>query len=487
MDTENREISIVLALLIVAMFRVFFFNAAFPFFNNVDEILHFDTVVKYSKGYPPGKNPVFYDRESVNLFSLYGTPEYMKKPEELKTGKVPDPPGSVDKKAEYLTTLRNHEVHSPPVYYAVAGAWYRTGKLLGLGNGHLLYWVRFLNVGIFGLLVWFTYLVCGKLYKDDMYMRLGVPLLLAFFPQDLFYSISSDVLSPLLFSVSLYLLIRIYTAEGGPLLYLLTGLTVSATFLVKLTNATVLVVLTVFLVLTTREPDEGESRIRGPNLLFLLSAASIPIIVWLAWNLHALGDMTGTAEKIGILGWTKKPLREVWDHPVFTLDGFAFFLTKLTKTFWRGEFVWGLKAMSLRGMDLFYVISSFVFVPASLTGLIFSRNHLTPEQRLFNCLNAFTIFLFIMTLLMLSVLFDFGESRSPSRELPYFVHGRLMSGALIPFLILYVNGLGRIVSKITKRINPLIVVLLIGTLITCSEIYISLKAFESPYNWFHLF
>jgi len=56
----------------------------------------------------------------------------------------------------------------------------------------------------------------------------------------------------------------------------------------------------------------------------------------------------------------------------------------------------------------------------------------------------------------------------------------------VPFVLLYLDGLGHALSWARLRIDPLVVVALIAAAITSSEIAITLPVFESPYNWFHL-
>ena len=50
---EARERKIVLLLCLLAAVHVFIFSAAFPFFNIVDEQVHFDLAVRYSQGNLP--------------------------------------------------------------------------------------------------------------------------------------------------------------------------------------------------------------------------------------------------------------------------------------------------------------------------------------------------------------------------------------------------------------------------------------------------
>ena len=184
----------------LALLRVFFFNAAFPFFNNVDEQAHFDTVVKYSKGDLPRNGSPGFERESAELIALYSSPEYLNSAENFESGKIPPPRWRSDPKPDpsaisNLTQWVNHEASSPPIYYAVAGLWYNFGKLVGLQGGHLLYWIRFLNIPIYALLFWITCLFFKNIYPDNLSVQFSALLLLVVFPQDAFYSITNDGLS----------------------------------------------------------------------------------------------------------------------------------------------------------------------------------------------------------------------------------------------------------------------------------------------------
>ena len=51
-----------------------------------------------------------------------------------------------------------------------------------------------------------------------------------------------------------------------------------------------------------------------------------------------------------------------------------------------------------------------------------------------------------------SIIYDFHDCFYPARTHPYFTSGRLMLGALIPFLLLFVHGLG---PRIQFREKPL--------------------------------
>ena len=85
-------------LCVLAMFRIFFFSALFPFFNNVDEQAHFDTVVKYSKGYLPDKEKDNYEYESAKLIVLYGSPEYFHSSKDFNFAGMHPPLWTYDRK-----------------------------------------------------------------------------------------------------------------------------------------------------------------------------------------------------------------------------------------------------------------------------------------------------------------------------------------------------------------------------------------------------
>src|SRR5262249_52946631 len=151
-------------------------------------------------------------------------PQFLIARERFPPGYVPTPLWklSPELRDEYVqrwlaTGLANYEAHSPPVYYLIAGAWYDLGKLLGLQNGYLLYWTRFLNVPLYAALVVVSYGFCRRYYPGRRYLVWSVPALVAFFPQDIFYAVNSDVLSPLFFLAAFALLLEWDLRDPAPL------------------------------------------------------------------------------------------------------------------------------------------------------------------------------------------------------------------------------------------------------------------------------
>jgi hypothetical protein len=491
----SHEYIIVVVICIIAACRIFIFNAAFPPFNNVDERAHFDLIYKYSSGQLPSAAVGNFSRESAEIVLLYGTPEYLLTSEQFSKSTIQKPLWTypnVQESMEFVTSLsalqnrKNHEISSFPVYYIVAGIWYRTGKSLGMTGGHLLYWIRFLNVPLFTVLVWFSYRLGRTFYSKSALQRIGLPLFVVFFPQDVFYSINSDAISSLLFAISFFLLLQIYFENKSAHYYLLTGLAVAATLLVKISNVAVLSLLCVIIVLKVRKLS-GEERVREylPRLIILLTATAVPVGIWLTRNYLVFGDITGIAGKIKHLGWTVKPLSELLDHPIFTSKGMFYFLAELTRTFWRGEIVWHLEPISWWGTDLFYVVSSAVFIVACGIGVILRRDKTDRQYRFVLVMSFLVVGVSVVFLAFLSILYDFNGCWYPSREQPYLVSGRLIAGALLPFLLIYNDGLNHIFQRLGRRaILSVIVVFVSG--ITLSELWLNAGVFSSSYNWFHL-
>ena len=146
--------------------------------------------------------------------------------------------------------------------------------------------------------------------------------------------------------------------------------------------------------------------------------------------------------------------------------------------------MWHAHTIGSKGMDLFYLISSVGFFLVAVVSLLQDRsNNLDEAQR---CALGVAVVAFIAAIAFLGFLslqFDFGACINPSRERPYFFQGRLMAGAMIPFAVLYVYGLGRIL-----RWLPLVLPTIAGiaAIITISDFFANSFAFASAYNWFHM-
>jgi hypothetical protein len=490
--SERRWIWILAAL---AAIRVFVFAAAFPFFNNVDEQAHVDLVLKYSHGQSPrGMEPI--SAESAYYFGLYGSPEYLGKPEQFRGGEFPQPlwqePSEVRDEqvrrsiAEW-ESYPNFEAGEPPLYYVVTGLFWKLGSFFGLHGAYRLYALRFLNAGVLAALIWIGYGAARLVFPERSFPRLAVPVLVAFFPQDSFYSIQNDVLSPLFFGIAFVGLLRWFLADQPRVAAAVyTGLALSAACLVKTTNLPLLIPAALAAIFRAGQLIRARAfRRNGLSFVALAFCTVVPFAGWIAWNYHTFGEATATAGKIQILGWTQKPISQWWPHPIFTLRGLHYFWSELLASFWRGEFVWHWQRLASGAADGFYWISSTLALALVIIALC-SRRGMPKLERTALSLGLGSFFAVVIFLIGLSLAFDFGNCISPSRDFPYFTSGRYLGGALIPFLLLFAYALEQITSWTKKKWLPFLLLGIIVAGITTSEILINRPAFASRYNFFHL-
>jgi predicted membrane protein DUF2142 len=505
---EPRERRLIIILCFVGAIRVLVFSAAFPPFHPVDEPFHFDLVVKYSHGHVPYR--LANERLSVetrDAITLYGTgisnlngqlvlhdsPEYMSpKP----VDGVPRPAwtapeavhGAMLAHGREFWNVGNHEATEPPVYYVVAGAWHRLGKAIGLDGGHAFYWTRLLNSALYAGVVWLTYLFAREVCPGNRFFALSVTVLAAIFPQDSFYGVSNDgPLAPLLFAAALYCLLRVMVSPRSWVQYAGTGLLVAMTLLTKYSNVAVVGALLITVV-ASRSASARPSRADAEKLAILVFCAVTPVAMWFTRSYLLSGDLTGSQQKYQMLGWTLKSLGAIRDHPFFgasALDAFVRdFLHGVVATLWRGEIMWHGMPRALRSVDLFYSISSALFLAFAL---IRARSARDPAERAAIWTGAATVIFAIGSLAVLSIMFDFGERQTfPSTRSPYFTSGRLIVGTLAPFLTLYVYGLEWGLSK--ARIPGALVPVVVGIalLVLASQTILAFPVSQSEYNWFSL-
>src|SRR5256885_9845488 len=130
----------ILLLCFAAALRVFVFAAAYPFFSNVDEDLHFDLITQYSAGRLPRTFDVLTS-ESLNFIVPYASPEFLQTPDQFPNAKFPPPlwKQSAEEAAPVIEVTRaawqkeiNWESSQPPLYYALVGFWWGVGQYFGL-------------------------------------------------------------------------------------------------------------------------------------------------------------------------------------------------------------------------------------------------------------------------------------------------------------------------------------------------------------------
>lgn len=476
----RRERIVIILLCLAGAIRVFIFSAAFPFFNNIDEQLHFDLVFKYSRGHLPAAPLEKFDPHAAEIIAGSSSGEYFNNPTDHS-------PGSVAGAIAGLVNKDNLETWAWPAYYMLAGLWCWLGKSLAFTDGRLLYWIRFLNVPLIAALVRLSFVFSRKFLSAGGLQQFALPLMVAFFPQDIFYSITSDALSPFVFAAAFFMLLCVWLGEKSWKYHLFTGLIVAVTFLTKASNIAILPFAAgVILTKIVQAIRQKQLKQYLPCLVAFATAAVIPVAFWLGRNYVLFGDAAGAGASMKNRTWTVKPFSEFFNHPILTPSGLFYFLTELTKTFWRGEFVWHWERIASGFMDWFYIITSAVFVTVSILGLVTKKPKMNISLRLTLAAGLFVLVASVLFLAFMSMRYDFGECFYPSRKLPYFTSGRLIAGAILPFLMLYIDGLQRILAKLRCESCLLIAVSIIVVAITVSEIILTLPVFASPYNWFHL-
>jgi hypothetical protein len=484
---------LILLLSLMAAVRVFVFAAAFPFFSNGDEDLHFDLITQYSAGRLPRTFDVLTN-ESLSFIVPYASPEFLQTPDQFPNAKFPPPlwKQSAAEAAPIIEVTKavwqkeiNWESSQPPLYYALAGFWWRVGRYIGLTQIESLYWIRFLNGVLLSILVWLGYVIARTVGLERLSLSIGVPLLLAFIPQDVMYVLSNDVLSPVCFG-ALFLCVLQWLKADKPsfLLGVLTGVAIAATYLTKLSNLPLLTVAIIAIVAKWLQMLRQQPGGATLAIILMILCAGVPIGGWMLWSKFHFGDVAGSTTAIALLTWTPKPFADWWRHPIFSPQGLWTFWSELIPRFWRGELMWQNRELSCRVADEFFAISSLLLLCAAMIG-IRQDAVLSTFQRQALLLGALTFVAAIAFLALLSVRFDFGECIYPSRAHPYFTSGRLMSGGLIPFALLYVYGIGYLLRRVGP-VAPIVVVAGIMTFATVSEIFIKRIVFVSEHNWFHL-
>ncbi len=492
---ELHEKKIVLLLCLLGAVHVFIFSAAFPFFNNVDEGMHFDLIMRYAHGDIPRQIELIRE-DSAGYLGLMVSHEYYETADSFQNHKFPPPLWTMpvetrrsDLAARSLIwqTLYNYEVSQAPLYYTVAALWWHIGEWIGLHDERLVYWLRFLNIGLMAGLVWLGYAAARLIFPDNSFIKLGVPAMVAFIPQSAFYSLGNDMMSAVCFGLSFICVIQWLRADRPSVgLGAATGLALAATFLAKGTNLPLLAVATVAIGLKAVQ-DGRRGRIRETTwaLGALLISAELPAMAWIIWCKIHFGDATGSALKTHFLGWSVKPIGQWWYHPIFTPHGLWIYLSGQMGTFWQGELWWHGPRLCLPGTDMIYTVLSIVLVAAAVPALWPGSESATPERARalqfgLACFVAGLAFFGLM-----SIVYDYHGFHNPSREHPYFEAGRMILGALIPFLMLFLCGLDRLLNRFGNAVKFATLIAMISAMLAL-EMTTNWPVFGSVYNWFHL-
>src|SRR5688572_24531616 len=196
-------------LCVLGAVRILVFAAAYPFFNYIDESLHVDTILDFAREGLSGPGDDRFHIDDARLLARYGmghtAPPYAAAHDRL-------PPDererTIEAEAQRTIQFRNAETFAPPLYYMLAAGWYRLGQLIGLRDTALLYWLRFLSAPLFAAAIWIGCKICLDFHPKRPELAVGVGIFMAAWPQDILYTINSDVMSPLAVALALYVLAR---------------------------------------------------------------------------------------------------------------------------------------------------------------------------------------------------------------------------------------------------------------------------------------
>jgi hypothetical protein len=480
-----------------AALRVLVFAASFPLFNPVDEQQHYETIYRYSQGHAPEAALPMADPNVSRVSTLYGSPEYFNSRERLRSFHrdvpIAELPSELkdyhyQKVFKYWSAQPDMEAQSPPAYYLVAAGWYKLGELLGARDWQLAYWVRFLNALFYGAFVWVAYLFVKRIYPQRAFLCVAVPMLLAVFPQDVFYGMNRDVLSPVLVTSVLLLLYRDMEGELGSSYQLIVGgFLTGIAFLADVSNIVLFGVLVAALYVRTRTAVKlGTFRDEGKVIIASALAAVFLPLLWMARNRAVMGDLTGSKAKMAYLGWTLKPWREVWHHPIFSVHGIGDFLHELIRTYWRGEYVWAGTPMHGVYADNFYLFSSYLMFVAFSAYFVSEGQRERKLQQLSNYLSLYLVTASILFMAAISLPFDFHQCVYPSRESPYFVSGRIICGTMLPFVLIYLSGFEFLLRPLRRYIHPVFPLVVLCFCIMYSEVMLMRPVFTSAFNFFAL-
>ncbi|HUA13985.1 MAG TPA: hypothetical protein VMG31_01710 [Verrucomicrobiae bacterium] len=490
---------IAISLSVFAAIRVLLFCAAFPLTNTIDERFHLLTIQMYAKGDLPEKDLPSLDPAVAERLLLYWSPEFSHSQAAMdRDGIVAPlyalPPQTRDvamaqnfysDKLKQWSHRRNYEAQSPPLYYVVAGAWYRVASLLGMRGWALDYWPRFLNPIVYALLVWASYLFTRRAYPARQFLQAGVPALMAVFPQDVFYGMNRDVFSAPLSAVALLLMLRAVAHSGRNSSLLPASFAVSLAFLSSISNFVLYGALAAALWIWSRRSPETRAHKRRLILANAFIAGVLPAL-WMLRNYFVMGDFLGGKAKAFDFGWTVKPIASVFHHPLFSLSGTGYFVLELTRRFWRGEYVWHNLPMQVNAVDRFYILSSALFGLLFAINLFRQRRAMSACQKLVELQAIFLIAVSVLFLAILSLAFDFHDCAYPSRQLPFFVSGRIISGAMLPAALIYTIGLELFLTRLRKWVPPAAALCGVVLFITISEVHVRSAVFASRYNFFAL-
>lgn len=471
------------ALALLAFVRIVFGALSFPFFGHMDEIAHVDLVYRWASGNPPTATDDTYVADTVEMFVFYSSNEYARDPDVSAAEPLPAqmdwPPGAREAHREQMLAAfegkANHEALEAPPYYAAAGCLLAFGRWAGLSPLDQLFLIRIVGAFMVAGGVCFAFLFARRLVPDRPYLWIGIPTLVAVFPQDVFYFINNDVPSILVFPAALWLAVRMRDRVGSSFESITLGFLIGLMFIAKAPNMTLLFAALAIVARPWRLSRERVMAAFG----FLL-----PVLPWHVYLYATSGHLTPSFHKCEVLGITpKESLLEWFDHPIYTYEGFSWFFGRLMDHFWRGEIEWHDAVMRNVVIDTVMAWATVILCCIALAATLRRRTDRLPDGAVLGSCISIAVGFAIMV--AISVAFDFGPNMYPSREQPYLVTGRVHNGMIVLVGMLMLDGLERATRGIGPK-APWIALGLLAITLLAYETILMLPVAQSPHNFWHL-
>ena len=504
--------TLVLLLAAFATVRVGFGALSYPLFGHLDELSHLDTVLKYDDRLGLPLDPAF-EAETAPYFALHNSPEYAIAP----GPEGPPPRGSdlaaaaarvgsqgdelarryVEVERARLAATKNHQAYESPFYYWIAAGWLRAARDLGVDAPRDAYALRLLGALCLGLAVVLAHIFvreCGAPSPAGPYLSLGVPALIACWPQDVYSFINNDHLSIVLATATLILFGRVYRhardegARSAYACYAIAGLALGASVAHKSANAW-LFAATVPLLWPWLRAAMSANRKAAITHLATIGVAAATVLVGWRLALHArTGFWSGAALKCDWLGVSDHDLGGVLAHPIWSLDGAWTFVSFLVASFWRGEIQWHGELLASPWLDVFWIVTSALCIGLA----ILTRGRL-PGSGISTAMTdagALAVVAAGLAHLYASVAWDYGPNMYPSRDFPYLVSGRLSSGLAPVAFLLYALGLERLMTTVVgplraRRLRWVALAVVLATLLGSDLVDLASVA-RSSHNFWHL-
>ena len=413
----------------LAAAKVCYFAVSTPEFYLADELFHFDTLSHYSQLDIPRK-PVGITIETSHYIS-------------------PPPPW-------------NHESLEPPLYYSIGGVWHAAGQAL-VGMDRVPLWDRLLGSLIAGATVWVGWFVARKVFPDAT-RQLIVPAFIAILPQRDLCGINNDVLSPLVAGLAVLALL-VFGERPSLRTAAYVGLGLSSLLMTKVTTLPLIAVVgTAFLITVARE-----CRGRGiPAALTGLVVGLSPAALWCSWNLATLGELTGAGVKNPVRGIPHSPGLGVDSartiYPAWCVDILARTLRHVLARELKVEDFYRVTPLAGHAVAKYVETPSGVrlimvpdgpgatkldttptaweWIPIVVTSgitlftipLVFLRQARDVRWGLSVCWGAFTASALFLAWASVRIQL---ASEPTWWEFPGFSDGRLISGAIVPFAVLF--------------------------------------------------